>query len=449
MTISRRSLIGGALGAAALTALPELQAMAAGPVLSNQVAAGPIPQGGINGSTETHALALVDLGARGMCLAVCGSFSSLLLPNGQTVAASNAAVVRLSDHKVMWAARQTNGYVSRVTVANGVVYWGGKFTTFGGQARDRLAAIDTTTWGLLPWNPKLNSGTAALAASGSTIIVGGNHVWGVEDARGGKTGRMLWRSWAHKGPCHSLLVTGGSLYAGGAWQNIANYPEMLVKMNPATGVIDKRFNPPFKPYTDGFRGDAIMSLTAYPSGRILVGSGGFGRNGIWILNAATGAVSVDPLWAYTAKTITPGISSVPPNQAEMKRNSEGDVQAVAVIGGYIVHGQHRGQLRYNKDWETKRNLTAWYQSNGRVVPWFDLGLWGSSADNGSGMNGGVQALLYAPAQKLLIVGSCCEGWGDPYNNTGGSDLYGTQPRDANGQLIANRRRPALVYVKIV
>jgi len=60
-----------------------------------------------------------------------------------------------------------------IAVSGSTVYVGGGFTSVGGQARNRLAALDASTGNATSWNPNADSWVNALAVSGSTVYVGG------------------------------------------------------------------------------------------------------------------------------------------------------------------------------------------------------------------------------------------------------------------------------------
>ena len=54
------------------------------------------------------------------------------------------------------------------------VYAGGNFTTVGGQARNRLAAIDATSGLATGWDPNVSDVVRAIAVSGDTVYIGGD-----------------------------------------------------------------------------------------------------------------------------------------------------------------------------------------------------------------------------------------------------------------------------------
>jgi len=64
--------------------------------------------------------------------------------------------------------------VSALAVSDGTVYVGGPFTSIGGQARSRIAALDTATGSATAWNPDASDDVLALAVSGSTVYAGGS-----------------------------------------------------------------------------------------------------------------------------------------------------------------------------------------------------------------------------------------------------------------------------------
>lgn len=61
------------------------------------------------------------------------------------------------------------GAVFALAVSGGTVYVGGDFTTIGGQARRRLAAVDAVTGAATPWNPNPGGDVLTLLVRGSTV----------------------------------------------------------------------------------------------------------------------------------------------------------------------------------------------------------------------------------------------------------------------------------------
>ena len=78
---------------------------------------------------------------------------------------------------------QTNGRVEAIAIVGSTAYIGGQFTSVrpagdpagtGEVARNRVAAINLSTGALLPWNPNASGTVQAIAASGSTVYLGGS-----------------------------------------------------------------------------------------------------------------------------------------------------------------------------------------------------------------------------------------------------------------------------------
>ncbi|HEY3243908.1 MAG TPA: hypothetical protein VGM03_11205, partial [Phycisphaerae bacterium] len=68
-----------------------------------------------------------------------------------------------------------NAPVRAIAAAGGSIYAGGDFTSIGGQMRQRLAALDTAanTNNALEWNPGANDRIGAIVAAGTNVHVGG------------------------------------------------------------------------------------------------------------------------------------------------------------------------------------------------------------------------------------------------------------------------------------
>jgi hypothetical protein len=132
---------------------------------------------------------------------------------------------------------QTNGTVWTLAYANGVVYASGDFTSVrppgaaagtGEVARNHLAAFDSTTGGLLPFNHSLNAKAWAMvpSADGSTLYVGGDFST-VDGASRVKlaafntaTGNLT--SWAPKvsGSIRGVAIHGGTVYFSGSFSTV-------------------------------------------------------------------------------------------------------------------------------------------------------------------------------------------------------------------------------------
>src|SRR6185295_15039739 len=95
----------------------------------------------------------------------------------------------------------TNGLVYAIAASGSSVYVGGQFTMVGGQTRHKLAAVNATTGAVTSWTP--------------------NPVW---DFGGGEE-------------VQSLLVNAGTVYVGGAFSTIGEQTRFyLAAVDAATGI---------------------------------------------------------------------------------------------------------------------------------------------------------------------------------------------------------------------
>jgi hypothetical protein len=127
--------------------------------------------------------------------------------------------------------------VNALAVSGSTVYAGGDFTTIGGAARNRLAAIDIggtcltsyTSGCRLNWNPNADGTVRALAVSGTTVYAGGSFT----TISGTPRNRLAaihtdgsLQSWHPNagGTVNALAVTGSTVYAGGSFTCFGNCP---------------------------------------------------------------------------------------------------------------------------------------------------------------------------------------------------------------------------------
>ena len=205
--------------------------------------------------------------------------------------------------------RGTNpGLVSAITAGNGVVYVGGSFDNAEGEARNGLAAYETTTWSLTPWNPAIVSSSSpavsALLLDGTTLYVGGSFT-----QMGGATRTNLAAldtltgaatAWNPSGvpSVGKFDLSGSTLYV--ATSTFSGFPlgfrgriqgYSTVTGNAAAFGVDA---------TSG-----ITSLRAHGESLCVVGTvasvGGAPRNGLAALDLSTGAATS---WAPTATATT-------------------------------------------------------------------------------------------------------------------------------------------------
>jgi hypothetical protein len=131
----------------------------------------------IEGATEVATVA-----TSGSQVFVGGSFSSA----GGVIRKDLAAIDATTGEATAWnpgvvpVFKLVNEPIRAISVAGGVVYVGGSFSSVGGQPRANLAALDPTTGNATSWNPGAsnpsseNSVVAALLATPQAVYVGGS-----------------------------------------------------------------------------------------------------------------------------------------------------------------------------------------------------------------------------------------------------------------------------------
>jgi len=142
-----------------------------------------------------------------------------------------------------------NGSASAIVIVGTTAYVGGSFSTIGGVARNNLAAVDTATGAVLPWNPNVTGSVSAIAVSGSTVYIGGdfnlvgvttrNFIAAVDAATGAATS---WNPDAN-GSVYALAIAGTTVYAGGSYANIGTQARKNIAALDATTGVASSWNP--------------------------------------------------------------------------------------------------------------------------------------------------------------------------------------------------------------
>jgi len=143
--------------------------------------------------------------------------------------------------------------VNALAASGGTVYIGGTFTAVGEftgagdppVTRKYLAAFDSATGALKPWNPNPNGPVASIAASGGTVYVSGgftningtpsSHLVALDAVSG-----LPSSTWSANtdGAVVSLLAHGDTIYAGGEFLNANGEPRAhLAAFSAATGAL--------------------------------------------------------------------------------------------------------------------------------------------------------------------------------------------------------------------
>jgi beta-propeller uncharacterized protein DUF5122 len=112
------------------------------------------------------------LAVSGNTVYVGGDFSSI---GGQARNYVAALDTTLDTNNASAWDPNADSWVSTLAVSGNTVYVGGDFTSIGGQTRNAIAALDATldTNNATTWNPNADDVVLALAASATTVVIGG------------------------------------------------------------------------------------------------------------------------------------------------------------------------------------------------------------------------------------------------------------------------------------
>ncbi|MBN2353874.1 MAG: PQQ-binding-like beta-propeller repeat protein [Spirochaetales bacterium] len=138
-----------------------------------------------------------------------------------------------------------NHAVRAIVVSGSTLYVGGDFSSTGGQARNRLAALNAATGAVLDWNPAANNDVYALQLQGTTLYAGGafttiggearNYIAALEAATGDAS---AWDPDAN-GLVRALAVGAGMVYAGGEFTVIGgDARNRIAALHPDTGQAE-------------------------------------------------------------------------------------------------------------------------------------------------------------------------------------------------------------------
>jgi len=135
-----------------------------------------------------------------------------------------------------------DGGVSSLIVRDSVVIVGGWFARIGGQARYRLAAVDTLTAKATAWTTSIGGGSVWTMTAGSTTL----YVGGVFNLTGFLAAIDLTNGAVQTGTpmpdnlVRTLVLDGNTLYVGGYFNAIGGQlRHRLARVDVVTGVVDE------------------------------------------------------------------------------------------------------------------------------------------------------------------------------------------------------------------
>jgi hypothetical protein len=216
-----------------------------------------------------------------------GAFSAVR-PAGATkggVTRNNIAAIDAGTGTVVMSFNpDVNGAVHAITVGtDGTVYFGGEFTSVGGQSRTRLAAA-TSGGALTGWAPPANATVLALDTSGSRVYIGGRF-----GTLGGKrrpnlgaantTGSVLAWNPRPSGRVEALVAVGSSIYLGGNFTSVGGTATAKAAKVDSTGALVAAWKPNVS--------YLVMSM-AVANGAVYLAQGGPGGR-VQAVDATTGA----------------------------------------------------------------------------------------------------------------------------------------------------------------
>lgn len=198
-----------------------------------------------------------------------------------------------------------------VTAASSTVYIGGKFDSVGGQARENIAGIDTSTGFVTIWNPGVNGHVFSLESNYAQKLL---YVGGQFSSIGGKEknniaavdvtlGQTLYWNPDANGPVLSLISDANkeTLYVGGKFSSIGGQTRNHVAVLDMSTGLAKNLNPN--------AGDYVFALATSQTKNTLYLGGQFNSIGGKIaMSALSAATSTPPVVATSTLPTAPPIS---------------------------------------------------------------------------------------------------------------------------------------------
>ncbi len=178
----------------------------------------------------------------GSVLYVGGDFTSI----GGQARNRIAALSTVTGLATAWNpnASTASTHVRTLTLDGTTLYVGGTFTTIGGQARNRAAAISTATGLATAWNPNVNQRVRTIVVSPGGIYLGGDFttIGGITRNRAGlvDAANGALQAWNPNfdNSVYSMMLQGTTLYAGGGFYQVgSNTRQGVAAFDTTTGSL--------------------------------------------------------------------------------------------------------------------------------------------------------------------------------------------------------------------
>jgi len=235
------------------------------------------------------------LAVSGSTVYVGGNFGSIGGQTRNNIAAFDATSGIVTD----WNPNADDG-VNVLVVSGSIIYAGGRFTSIGGQSRSGIAKLDASTGNATDWNPSVSHSSvlgsvSALSISGSTVYAGGtfnniggqsrNNIAALDTSTGIATN---WDPNANN-PIWTLTVSGSTVYAGGRFNTIGGQTRNYIAALDASTGNATVWDPNATPISVSNEVSALVvsGSTVYAGGRFN-SIGGQSRNNIAALDSTTG-----------------------------------------------------------------------------------------------------------------------------------------------------------------
>ena len=305
---------------------------------------------------------------------VAGTFSSIIDPSGTSYPTKNLAVFSATTGAadLSFLGSSNNTITSMTTDGFGTLYLGGTFGTVNGSVRKGLAALDSSTGALLPWNPSVVS----------------------------------------PGQVDAVTYSGGSIYAGGNFAGISSPSgtsgPYLAKLDATTTAVDTGWTPAPNNRVRAVHVPSSNTARLFVAGDFTSMSGQSGTNKLAAVSA-TGTGAVDPTFkagptnagafapifdltsdaerVYTATAGSGGACAaldVVSGALRWSAHSNGNMQGVRLLGGKLYCAGHYGGTNSFMG-QVRNKLAAVDPATGALFPYApnvdsSQGPWALAAD---------------------------------------------------------------------